>query len=376
MIEMVCLDKRGYIDYLVVSINMSRLDFSKMSWVEVNSLGDKVLFLGENTNACCSAAELDLSKGCLYYTLLKDKSLYMFDVEDKCITTILPCSKLPTPWFSSEWIMMPLTVSVADGGRIMESMSSKVRQEDYTIKSKEMEDIISEDDCEALRKKQKVENLEEPRPWMVINEDIVESIISHLHPVDFSHFRAVCKAYKVPIMKQISVDIRSTHVTPWLLFSTENGTHYNFVNPMHNNEKYFMKLPELLAGAVIRCQKGGWLLMSKARCTLFFYNPFTKETIQILELESDYGFSGILFSSLPTCSDCVVFGITQNNEKKISIEIIKRGNDFWETDEFENRDLEKYMPAFNQPVFHKSKFYCVDFKGTLGAFDEDFESSA
>ncbi|RZC63177.1 hypothetical protein C5167_024950 [Papaver somniferum] len=120
MIEMVCLDKRGYIDYLVVSINMSRLDFSKMSWVEVNSLGDKVLFLGENTNACCSAAELDLSKGCLYYTLLKDKSLYMFDVEDKCITTILPCSKLPTPWFSSEWIMMPLTVSVADGGRIME----------------------------------------------------------------------------------------------------------------------------------------------------------------------------------------------------------------------------------------------------------------
>ncbi|XP_026444690.1 uncharacterized protein LOC113345040 isoform X2 [Papaver somniferum] len=264
MIEMVCLDKRGYLNYLVVSINMSRLDFSSMSWKEVNTLGDTVLFLGENTNACCSAAELGLSKGYLYYTLPEDKGLYMFDVEDKCTTTILPCSELPTSWFSSQWIMMPQpTISVAVGGELKHNLSSKVRQDDYPIKMKETEEKISEDDNENLKKKQRKECLDEPRPWMVINEDIVNSIACHLHPVDFLHFRAVCKANKLPIVKQISGAIRSTYLTPWLLFSTENATRYNFVDPMHNNEKYLMNLPELLAGAIVRCQKGGWLLMSK-----------------------------------------------------------------------------------------------------------------
>ncbi|KAI3995843.1 hypothetical protein MKX01_020378 [Papaver californicum] len=342
-----------------------------MSWVEVNSLGDTVLFLGENTNACCSAAELGLSKGYLYYTFPGDQSLYMFDVEDKCTTTILPCSKLPTPCFSSLWIMMPQpTVSVPDGGRIMEHMSSKVRQVNYTIKAKEMEEITSAYGSENPRKEQREEDLEVGRPWMVINQDIVGSIASHLHPVDFLHFRAVCKANKVPIMKQISGAMRSTYLTPWLLFSTENATRYNFVDPMHNNEKYLMNLPELLAGAIIHSQKGGWLLMSKDRFTLFFYNPFTKETIQLPELHRVYVYAGISFSSLPTCSDCVVFGITQQNKEEISIYFIQKGADSWRIRSFQNSDLEKYMPAFNAPVFHKGAFYAVDFNGTLGVYNE------
>ncbi|XP_026418016.1 uncharacterized protein LOC113313457 isoform X2 [Papaver somniferum] len=372
MIEMVCLDKSRHLNYLVVSINVSRLDFSSMSWKEVNTLGDTVLFLGEDTNAFCSAAELGLSKGYLYYTLHKDQSLYMFDIEDKCTMTILPCSKLPTSWFSSQWIMMPQpTVSVSVDGRIMEDLSRKVRQEDYTIRAEEIKEIISQDDNENLRKKQKKENPDEPRPWMVINEDIVDSIASHLHPVDFLHFRAVCKANKLPIVKQISGAMRSTYLTPWLLFSTENASRYNFVDPMHNNEKYLMNLPELLAGAIVRCQRGGWLLMLKGRFTFFFYNPLTKETIQLPELQSGYCCAGITFSSLPTCSDCLVFGITQQNEEEISICIIKRGADRWEFDFFENSDLEKFMPTYNEPVFHKGSFYCVDSNGTLGVFNED-----
>ncbi|KAI3950141.1 hypothetical protein MKW98_008586 [Papaver atlanticum] len=369
---MVCLDKRGYLNYLVVSINVSRLDFSSMSWKEVNTLGDTVLFLGLNTNACRSAAELGLSKGYLYYTLPKDQSLYMFDVEDKCITTTLPCSNLLTPWFSSQWIMMPQpTVSVAVGGQVIENGSSKVRQDDYTTKAKETEEIITEDLIEK--------DLAEPGPWVVVNEDIVESIASHLHPVDFLHFRAVCKANKLPIMKPISGALRSTYLTPWLLFSTENATRYNFVDPMHNSEKYLMNLPELLAGAIIRCQKGGWLLMSKGRFTLFFYNPFTKETIQLPELRNGYGFAGISFSSLPTCSDCAVFGITQQNEEEISIHMTLRGADHWRFRLIQNNDLEKHinasinMPTYNGPIFHKGAFYCVDFNGTLGIYNDSWK---
>ncbi|KAI3950138.1 hypothetical protein MKW98_008583 [Papaver atlanticum] len=355
---MVCLDSRGYLNNLVISLNMLRLNFSNMSWEDVNSFGD-------------TRAELGLSKGCLYYTLPEDQSLYVFDVEDKSTMTILPCSKLPTPWFSSQWIMMPQpNISVADGGRIMEILSSEVRPVNYTRKGKEMEEITSADGSENLSKKQMVEDLKEARPWMVVNEDIVDSIASHLHPVDFLHFRAVCKANKVPIMKQISGVIRSTYLTPWLLFSTENSTRYNFVDPMHNNEKYLMNLPELLAGAIIRCQKSGWLLMSKGRYTFFFYNPFTKESIQLPELPRGCVIAGVTFSSLPTCSDCVVFGIAQQNQEEISIYTIKRGADSWRILSFQNSDLEKYMPTFNEPVFHKGAYFVVDFNGTLGVYNE------
>ncbi|XP_026413374.1 uncharacterized protein LOC113309181 isoform X2 [Papaver somniferum] len=260
MIDLMCLNKRGY-NHRAVSVHVARLDFSEMSWKEVSSLGDTVLFLGENSNACCSASELGLSKGCLFYTYPQDQYLYKFDVEDKCITTILPCLELPTPFFALNWIMMP--IPIADGVGSMENVSGEVRQEDYLIKAKQTDEIMSEGESGNHGKKQTGEELEKAIPWVVVNEDIVDSIASHLHPVDFLHFRSVCKVSKVPIRKQTSGAIRTTYLTPWLLFSTEKHTVYNFVDPMHNNEKYLMELPELLVGAIIRSQKGGWLLMSK-----------------------------------------------------------------------------------------------------------------
>ncbi|KAI3866308.1 hypothetical protein MKW98_007963, partial [Papaver atlanticum] len=92
----------------VISVDVARLDISLMGWKEVTSLGDNVLFYGENTIACCSAVELGLTRGCLYYTLPNNQSLYKFELGGTG-TIILPCLKLPTPWFSSDWIMMPTT---------------------------------------------------------------------------------------------------------------------------------------------------------------------------------------------------------------------------------------------------------------------------
>ncbi|RZC52645.1 hypothetical protein C5167_021073 [Papaver somniferum] len=91
-----------------ISIGILRLDFSTMGWKEVYSLGDTVLFYSKNTTACCSAAELGLTKGCLYYTLAQDQSLYKYELEGTG-TIILPCLKLPIPWFCSYWLMMPPT---------------------------------------------------------------------------------------------------------------------------------------------------------------------------------------------------------------------------------------------------------------------------
>ncbi|KAI3966237.1 hypothetical protein MKW92_052080, partial [Papaver armeniacum] len=52
---------------------------------------------------------MGLERGCLFYTLLGDQTLYAFEVEDSATTVIMPCLELPNPWFPPTWIMMPTT---------------------------------------------------------------------------------------------------------------------------------------------------------------------------------------------------------------------------------------------------------------------------
>ncbi|KAI3921718.1 hypothetical protein MKW92_031431 [Papaver armeniacum] len=122
---------RGY--KKVASTHIFKLDFSSMTWFLLKSLGDHVLFLCTNmdtldltsrkcyltSSAYCSAADMGLERGCLFYTLPEDQTLYVYEVEDNATTVIMPCLKLPTPWFLPTWIMMPTTVNmhVAAGRR-------------------------------------------------------------------------------------------------------------------------------------------------------------------------------------------------------------------------------------------------------------------
>ncbi|OVA08899.1 Sec1-like protein [Macleaya cordata] len=367
--ELFMIDKSYHprADKVVTSIKVLRLDFSSMAWEKVKSFGDHVLFLGQKTVASCSAAELGLTRGCLYYTIPEDQSLYKFEVEDNGITVILPCLKLPTPWFPADWMMMPMTVRVADGRRRIEDKLGKDEEEDNKTS-------INNDEKENQGQQHNGGELEEARPWGFLNEDIVELIASYLHPVDYIYFRAVCKAYRsiIPAVNwrpSFTGIIKTTYLSPWLVFSTNNDTIYNFVYPMHNYQKCLMNLSELLVGATIRFSKGGWLLMSKGRKTLFFYNPFTRETIQLPDLPETYPFTGMSFSSLPTSSDCVVFGIAPGDTYEVSIFFIARGNDYWGSCIFENTNLQKYMPCINNPVFYDGAFYCLDYNGTLGVFN-------
>ncbi|KAI3946698.1 hypothetical protein MKW98_003261 [Papaver atlanticum] len=114
---------RGFIK--VGSTHIFKLDFSSMTWVLLKSLGDHVLFLCTNmytlrltsrkcystSRAYCSAADMGLDRGCLFYTLPEDQTLYTVEPEDNATTVIMPCLKLPTPWFLPTRVMMPTTVN-------------------------------------------------------------------------------------------------------------------------------------------------------------------------------------------------------------------------------------------------------------------------
>ncbi|XP_026453639.1 F-box/kelch-repeat protein At1g57790-like isoform X1 [Papaver somniferum] len=202
---------------------------------------------------------------------------------------------------------------------------------------------------------------------------MVELIADYLHPLDYVHFRSVCKANReiMPVVKPTFTSatqiIETTCLSPWLVFSRDdNFTVYNFVNPVHN-ENYLMKFPELLLGATIRYQKGGWLLLSREE-ELSFYNPFTRETMDLPDFPGRYHMSDISLSSLPTSSDCIIFAI-ERSHYGISIFCIRRGKQECDEFEFDNACTEKFPAILNTPVLFNGVFYSVGYDGTVGQFN-------
>ncbi|RZC52917.1 hypothetical protein C5167_021344, partial [Papaver somniferum] len=108
---------RGVYQDCVTNMVISKLDFLTMSCVEVTSLDDHVLFISSNTRLCCSAKELGLTRGCVYFTQPGEMILYKYDLEDKTIMLSQPCPDLPKPWFSPNWLMIPTTFWNADARR-------------------------------------------------------------------------------------------------------------------------------------------------------------------------------------------------------------------------------------------------------------------
>ncbi|XP_026412744.1 uncharacterized protein LOC113308499 isoform X2 [Papaver somniferum] len=364
---------RGVYEY-VTNMVIAKLDFSSMSWVEMKSLDDHVLFLSHSSALCCLTKELGFRRGCVYYTQLEEMSFYKYDLEDKSILLSLPCPNLPQPWLSAEWLMITTTFRVDDKRRRTECVLGN--NGDGGTSMKKMEKGIS------INTGDEKKDIEEARPWVTLTDDIVWSISSYLSPLDYIHLRAVRRNYRsvIPLLNWRrfcpSRSLQTADLSPWLVFAKDNEAVYSFINPMHNDENYLMSIPELLKGSTIRFSKDGWLLLSKGDYSLFFYNPFTKAIIKLPDLPEDYEYRyrGISFSSLPTSSDCTVFAISNYRKDEVCIAFIKRGDETWTCDILDNvylppskKDI-AFEPTLNCPVFFHGGFYCLDLSGTLGVF--------
>ncbi|KAI3956970.1 hypothetical protein MKX01_001004 [Papaver californicum] len=372
------------------SVVVVRLDFSSMEWKAVTCLGDHVLFIGKNTRACCSASKLGLASGYLYYTFREDQGLYKFDVQSSRNSVILPCLKLPKPWLPSGWIM------------ILDERQQEEEEEDCLGKAVENE--LSVIFCEKKENKdggfqetspwdilkaailqclpwfpsywmgKNVKDGEETIPRDILNADSKELVASYLHPLDYVHFRSVGKTIRamMPVLKPTFATTsitKTSYLFPWMMICRDNNdTVYNFFS-------------ELLLGATIRFQKGGWLLMSREEI-LFFYNLFTRETINLRHLPEHnlpidfpplpkhYFSSSICFCSLPTSTDCIVLAIDQchlSNPRTITVYSITRGKQVWDIFNFDNTI--RYMPLCNPPILHQGAFYRVDYNGLIGTFN-------
>ncbi|XP_058106964.1 F-box/kelch-repeat protein At1g57790-like [Magnolia sinica] len=152
--------------------------------------------------------------------------------------------------------------------------------------------------------------------------------------------------------------------TPWLIFNHNLEGVCKFFDPL-NRKNYVSEIPGL-SGTVFHHSKGGWLLVSRNDDSVFFFNPFTQEQI---DLPNSIGvFWGISFSSPPTSPDCVVFAVHNINPYHISIKTCCPGDMSWKN----YSDYETTVPfvvVHNNPVFYEGLFHCLGLGGRLGVFN-------
>ncbi|KAE9462471.1 hypothetical protein C3L33_05620, partial [Rhododendron williamsianum] len=87
-------------------IDIFKLDLSVLEWVKVESLGDRTFFINGTTNCIsCSSTKSGTLGNSIYFMQEDDESMYIFDVEEKCIYTHHPCPYLGHNVEEKEWVM-------------------------------------------------------------------------------------------------------------------------------------------------------------------------------------------------------------------------------------------------------------------------------
>ncbi|PIA34176.1 hypothetical protein AQUCO_03800035v1 [Aquilegia coerulea] len=219
-------------------------------------------------------------------------------------------------------------------------------------------------------------NMEDPndkgdqeRTWEDLPTELLDLISSSLCLGDCIRFRLTCKSWI-----SVTPPLRSNHLPmqpesgsqlPWLVSfrKVKNGV-CNFYHPV-SSDSYTMYIPEL-AGALLRNARYGWLLLSKKKSTcILLFNPFTTEIVNLPDLEDGDGpFQNMFFSSPPTSSDFVVYGLST-----YTMVVYHKGENTWDTYSLRNPPKFKIFAAPCNPVFYGSVFYFLCTDGMLALFN-------
>ncbi|XP_057969394.1 F-box/kelch-repeat protein At1g57790-like [Malania oleifera] len=91
-------------------VEVFKMDFPSLTWLEVESLGDRAFFVDGNwgNSVSCSSAASRIKGNAIYYIDgRRDKNLYVFHLEDRSLSVSLPCPKfrhlLDTLWVMPEF---------------------------------------------------------------------------------------------------------------------------------------------------------------------------------------------------------------------------------------------------------------------------------
>lgn len=83
-----------------------RVDPIKKMWKQVKSIGERTIFLSNDSGISCIATEQGVNRNSIYFTKSDDRFLYIFDLEDCSISKFLPCSIVSYRGIELDWVMI------------------------------------------------------------------------------------------------------------------------------------------------------------------------------------------------------------------------------------------------------------------------------
>ncbi|CAL0332168.1 unnamed protein product [Lupinus luteus] len=208
----------------------------------------------------------------------------------------------------------------------------------------------------------KDENLEEQTMFNDVAAELLELIFSRLTLDNNVRASVVCKRWH-----SVATSVRLLNYSPWLMYCPLNGDQYEFYDPLHC-KTYSIRLPELLDSTICYA-KDGWLLLFRSETKkLFFFNPFTRDMINLPGFDETTYLAA--FSCAPTSSECVVFIVSYVSPLAVTISTCYPGAREWTTVNYENQlPLSVSSMVLNKVVFCNGLFYCLSFDGLLAMFD-------
>ncbi|OMO85912.1 F-box protein [Corchorus olitorius] len=195
--------------------------------------------------------------------------------------------------------------------------------------------------------------------WFQLRTEIQRLIVrTYLTSVyDWMNFRAVCKYWKSLISPvQWFLDHSGFPFKyPWLMFPQGEGM-YSFYDPIANSIRCNFKIPKL-EGCKIRFSNQGWLLVTKAPASIFFFEPFTRTKIEHPNLSENSRLEELdyCFSDTPTSSNWKIFGISHRRQNQMRACYLQSGDDDWSLLTLDSDTLPD--PSFTNLVFD-GKYFC------------------
>ncbi|EHA8587371.1 F-box/kelch-repeat protein [Cocos nucifera] len=91
----------------IVMVDVHKLDFSKLHWERVESIGDHAFFLSGAFGISLSAIESGVRPNHIYFTQPCDDTerLYTFSLDDRVISFDMPCPNIRRTWDYLSWTM-------------------------------------------------------------------------------------------------------------------------------------------------------------------------------------------------------------------------------------------------------------------------------
>ncbi|XP_074308061.1 uncharacterized protein LOC141642962 [Silene latifolia] len=337
--------------YDILRLCVWKLDFSKMEWIQVDTLGDCSLLLGDN---CCSWCYADASGGriegnCVYMVNRTSDTIHQYRLQDSSYMFLSSHTNFQNVSDGPIWFMP------YNPARLPSSKKAIVEKiEDTGVENSEQV------------KELKVMTTEISKSFLLqLPSEVMISISNSLHWFDCLSLRATCKKLRSVIPKPAW---KSNSPLPLFMFLKNNEGICELWDPSYLNDgSITKKLPYSISiVSTIEFSKDGWLIMhSHEGCYLQFINLFTGESGEYPTESLAPGHSSFLFSTCPTSPDCLTVGISGMTYATISI--LQARDVKWFTVVFEIEESLEFQSNYNSsPKYHDGSFYFLDENGNLG----------